>query len=190
LTALTDWHIPYHHHALTLQNALDSLAQTSPADTPYMLQWAELLHDSPLLNHGVSRQTHDAILIALGRGMDITDEAFGFGFLLGSVARGVMHEQGLHAYISRYLSPMLTMLTERDQNVFREGIKMAYIFGCVALDRFDFHEWREQPLRVLRDAIGLDHDVLMACYAVEQRRYPKNVASARLLPPAQQVAAF
>ena len=159
-----------------------------------MLQWAnQLIHSQAatnVLHAEFNQHQHDCIQIVLGRGLLSTDEAFGFGFTLGSVCKGTMTEQVLHAYISRYLQAMLSSMNEQDQAVFREGVKMAFISACMALDRFDFTDWFEQPLRVVRDAVGLEQDLLLAYYAVEQRRYPQNTACARLLPPASQVVAF
>lgn len=192
MAAISDWHIPYHQQAPSLQTALDTLHDVTAyqQQAPLMRQWAAHLKATPVLHGGLNQQQHDCIQIVLGRGLLPTDEAFGFGFVLGSAAKGIMTEQALHAHISRYLHPMLLELAELDQAVFREGLKMAFISGCLALDRFNFNDWQEQPLRVLRDAIGLEQDLLLAYYAVEQRRYPQNRASARLLPPVQRVAAF
>lgn len=196
LASPQDWHIPYHEQAQTLQSALASLnAATSATQQPALvLQWTEHLPGTQtgvdVFRTGFDQHRHDCIQIILGRGLLVTDEAFGFGFTLGSASKNIMTEQGLHAYISRYLHAMLASLNEQDQVVFREGVKMAFISGCVALGRFDFNQWLELPLRTLRDAIGLEHELLLAYYAVEQRRYPNNVASARLLPPSKQVVAF
>lgn len=173
--------------------SLHDVSGASPAQ-PLMLQWTKHLHHSqaanPVFHAEFNQLQHDCIQIVLGRGLLPTDEAFGFGFTLGSVCKGTMTEQVLHAYISRHLQTMLSSLNEQDQVVFREGVKMAFISGCVALDRFEFKDWLEQPLRVLRDAIGLEQEILLAYYAVEQRRFPQNLACARLLPPASQVVAF
>ena len=196
LASYQDWHIPYHEDVLSLQTALASLLEVAPTNPaqPLMLQWLDGLQGN---NQGfqkcqtkLDRQQHDCIHIVLGRGLLDTDEVFTTGFALASACKGTMTEQSLNALISRSLHQQLASLNERELAVFRDAVKLAYISGCVGLERFDFSEWLDQPLRVLRDAIGLEHELLTAYYAVEQRRYPHNKASQRLVPASKQVVAF
>jgi len=192
LVSIEDWHIPYQQDELSLQAALQTLnaLRAGPHEQPLMLAWLAQGNEPGLFQNAIDVPRHDCIQIILGRGLSATDEAFGTGFTLGSTAKSTMTEQGLHAWISRHLQSMLASLGECEQAVFREGAKLAFISACVALDRFDFTEWMDQPLCVVRDAIGLEQELLMAYYAVEQRRYPQNNASLRLLPSELQVVAF
>ena len=196
MNSYQDWHIPYHHDALTLQAAVASLpeADSSQLEQSLMLQCLANLHSAATgfqLFHGdVDQHKLNCIHVVLGRGLLKMDQAFTFGFTLGSAKKGTMTEQTMNAYISRHLHASLAGLSEEELAVFKEAVKLASISTCVALDRFNFADWQDLPIRVLRDAIGLEHDLIAAYYAVEQRRYPQNKASQRLVPASQQVVAF
>lgn len=196
LVSSQDWHIPYHHDALTLQAAIATLPQSepSPLEQSLMLQCLSNLNSADTgfqLFHGdVDQHKDNCIHIILGRGLLKMDQAFTFGFTLGCAKKGIMAEETLNAYISRHLHPSLARLNEDELAVFKDAVKLASISCCVALDRFNFADWQDQPIRVLRDAIGLEHDLIAAHYAVEQRRYPHNKASQRLAPASKQVVAF
>jgi hypothetical protein len=196
LVSTQDWHIPYHHDALTLQAAIASLpqAELSQVEQTLMLECLSNLNSADTgfqLFHGdVDQHKHNCIHIVLGRGLLKMDQAFIFGFTLGSAKKGIMAEETLNAYISRHLHTSLASLNEEELAVFKDAVKLASISSCVALDRFNFADWQDQPIRVLRDVIGLEHDLIAAHYAVEQRRYPHNKASQRLVPASKQVVAF
>ena len=166
----------------------------SELEQPLMLKCLSGLRSADTgfqLFHGdIDQQKHNCIHIVLGRGMLSMDQAFTFGFTLGCAKKGTMTEQNLNAYISRYLQPSLAGLDDDELAVFRDAVKLASISSCVALDRFNFTDWLDLPIRVLRDAIGLEHELIAAYYAVEQRRYPQSKASQRLVPTPQQVVAF
>lgn len=196
MNSYQDWHVPYHHDALTLQAAVASLpeAASSQLEQTLMLQCLANQHSAATgcqLFHGdVDQHKHNCIHVVLGRGLLKMDQAFTFGFTLGSAKKGIMTEQTMNAFISRHLHASLAGLNEEELAVFKEAVKLASISSCVALDRFNFADWLDLPIRVLRDAIGLEHDLIAAYYAVEQRRYPQNKASQRLVPASAQVVAF
>lgn len=159
-----------------------------------MLTWIETLYAQgsgiDLFQGTIDKEQYEYIHIALGRGLLKMDEIFTFGFTLGSAKKGVMTEQSLNAYILKHLQPILAILDEQEVVALKEAVKLSVISSCVPLDRFAFGDWLDLPLRVLRDAIGLEYELITAYYAVEQRRYPKNKASQRLVPASKQVAAF
>ena len=191
-----DWHIPYTRDDMILQQALDSLSCVR-ADTIESLLMFKLA-GNPKLNHtglelfngSLDVTQLDSIHILLGRGLLNIDAAFTAGFTLGSSKKIKRPEQSLVALVAKHLTPDVYAFSEEEMAVFKEGIRMAYISGCSPLDQFNFNEWLDQPIRTVRDAIGIEDELILAYFAVEQRRYPLSLASQRLLPPAQKIVAF
>lgn len=138
---------------------------------------------------GLDQHQHDCIHILLGRGLLPMDQAFVLGFTLGSSKKGSMPESKLHAEVGRHFYKKVQLFSESESAVFKEGIKLAYLSFCAPLDNFDFRPWHNQPLRDIREAIGLEQELLQAYFAVEKHRYPHSLAAQRLLPnPAQATA--
>ena len=191
-----DWHIPFTRTDITLQMALDSLneSRTDQLDLPLMIKLAEnpkFSQASMEIFHGlVDMQQHDCIHILLGRGLRIMDEAFTIGFTMGSSKKVTNSEQNLYAFITKHLYPDVYKFTNHEMAVLKDGIKLAYISYCSPLDQFNFNEWLDQPIGIIRDAVGIEDELILAYYAVEQRRYPESPASQRLLPPEKKVVAF
>ena len=189
-----DWHIPFHQNDLSLQTALTSVPPPSAlVELPLMLR----LQRDPVLSFlgqlvfraGLDRHQHDCIHILLGRGLLGMDQAFALGFTLGSSKKGSMPEHKLHGEVGRHFYKNVSLFSESESVVFKDGIKLAYLSFCAPLDKFDFTPWHDQSLRQLREAIGLEPELLQAYFAVEKHRFPHALASQRLLPSPTQAAA-
>jgi hypothetical protein len=191
-----DWHIPYTRNDITLQQALDSVSKVraEAIDSLLMFKLAanpKLTHSGLEIFHGALDVTqHDSIHILLGRGLLNIDAAFTAGFTLGSSKKVQRPEQSIFALVAKHLTPDVHEFAEQEMAVFKEGIRLAYISGCSPLDQFQFSEWLDQPIGTVRDAVGIEDELMLAYYAVEQRRYPRSLASQRLLPAEQKVVAF
>lgn len=191
-----DWHIPYARSEITLQQALDSLSKVRADAIESLLMFK--LAGNPMLSHSgleifngmLDVKQHDCIHILLGRGLLDVDAAFTAGFTLGSSKKVKRPEQSVFALIARYLTPDVYAFTEQEMALFKEGVRLAYISSCSPLDQFNFSEWLDHPLGTVRQAVGIEDELMLAYYAVEQRRYPRSLASLRLLPAEQQVVAF
>ncbi len=192
----SEWHVPFHQDSLTLQACLDSLGNVyAELETPpLMIQLQETLVTRlscfELFQQTVDRHQHDCIHIMLGRGLARIDEAFTIGFTLGSSRKLTTTEQNLYAQVSRYIYPDTYRFSEEEMMVFKDAIRLAYISACTSLAGFDFTVWLDHPVARIREAIGLEPELLTAYFAVEKRRFPTNKASARLLPEPQRVIAF
>jgi hypothetical protein len=64
--------------------------------------------------------------------------------------------------------------------IFNEAVRLGGISGCRALKQVDYDQYLDRPLRVIRRVLGLETDLLAACYRIEKERYPNSVASRRL----------
>lgn len=134
------------------------------------------------LFHGaVDLEQHDYIHIILGRGMLELDEAFTIGFTMGSTKKVTETEEQLFALIAQYLYPTVYQFGEREIEVFRDAVRLGYVSDCQPLDEIDFRQYLDMPLRVVRERIGVEANLLRAYYEIEKNRYPDATASRRLL---------
>lgn len=196
MNSYKDWHVPITKADMTLRAALGSINVIRPGaeDSLLMIKLAAnpVLKQSGLsvFKADVDLLRHDCIHIMLGRGLLDIDSAFTAGFALGSSKKVTCSEHGMYAFVARYLTPEIYPFSQNEMAIFKEGIRLSYISGCSPLDQFNFAEWFDQPLETIRDAAGIESDLLKAYYAVEQRRYPRSAASQRLLPSERKIAAF
>lgn len=193
MSSQRDWHIPFQQDNLTLRAARDSVPPTmGQVELPLMLR----LQRDPELSFlgqlvfkaGLDQQQHDCIHILLGRGMLPMDQAFVLGFTIGCSRKGCLPEHRLYSDVGRHFFKQVHLFDDAEAAVFKEGIKQAYLSFCAPLENFDFMPWYDQTLRQLRQAIGLDAELMLAYYAVEKYRYPQVPASQRLLHKPAQIA--
>lgn len=192
MSSQLNWHVPLHHDSLTLGDALATAAPADKVDMPLMLR---LQRDPDLsflgqlvFRAGLDQHQHDCIHILLGRGLLPMDQAFVLGFTIASSKKGSLPEHKLNAEIGRHFYKSVPLFSETEAALFKEGIKLAYMSFCTPLEDFDFQPWHTRSLRELREAIGVETELLMAYYAVEKHRYPHSPASQRLLPNPAMVA--
>ena len=195
MTSRQDWHIPFHQDNMTLMSALASVPPLSDkSELPLMLRLQrdpDLSFLGQLVFHaGLDEHQHDCIHILLGRGFLPMDQAFVLGFTLGSSKKSSMPEPKLHAEVGRHFYKNVPLFSESESAVFKEGVKLAYLSFCAPLESFDFRPWHNQTLREIREAIGLEQELMLAYYAVEKHRYPHSLAAQRLLPNPTQAAAI
>jgi len=182
-----DWHIPYSRDQITLREARESLATVGlkQQDVPLMIQLVENpRYDIPGIEifHGsVDIKTHDAIHIMLGRGLLSKDEAFVIGFTMGSTNKVTTLEENLYALASKHLYPKVYRFNDEDVRIFKDASKLGYISDCLPLDDIDYDRYLDWKLRDIRSEIGLESDLILAYYRIEQRRHPNDRASQRLL---------
>lgn len=183
MSSQQSWHIPLSQDAMTLG---DALATVPPVvDMPLMLR---LQRDPDLsflgqlvFRTGVDEHQHDCIHILLGRGLLPLDQAFVLGFTLASSNKGSLPEHKLRTEIGRHFYKGPPLFDENESAVFKEGIKLAYMSFCTPLEDFDFRPWHDHSLPAVREAIGVETELLSAYFAVEKHRYPHSRASQRLL---------
>ena len=182
-----EWHLPLRREHITLRAALANLQRVgaAQAEVPLLVQLVENpRYRIPGLNlfHGaVDLLQHDCIHLVLGRGLLPMDEAFTIGFTMGSTQLVSTLEEDLFALIARYLYPKFYQFSADDLQVFRDAVKLGFISACQPLDRVDFNPYLDLALGSVRQHLGLETDLLLAYYRIEQRRFPDNPASRRLL---------
>lgn len=182
-----DWHIPLSRGELTLKQGLDNLAAIGarPQAIPLIVRLLEnpkyKLPGMTLFHGAVDLEAHDRIHILLGRGLLTADEAFTIGFTMGSTKRVRRSEEWLFGVLARRVYPAPYTFDDTAVRIFNDAVRLGGISGCQALDRIDFDRYLDQPLRELRHGVGLETDLLLACYRIEKGRYPDSLASRRLL---------
>ncbi len=181
------WHHPLNRDLLTLRQVYDSMSRAGAGqnEIPLMIQLVEnpryKFPGFTLFHGAVDLEQHDYIHIILGRGMLELDEAFTIGFTMGSTKKVTDTEEQLFALIAQYLYPTVYQFGEREIEVFRDAVRLGYVSDCQPLDEIDFRQYLDMPLRVVRERIGVEANLLRAYYEIEKNRYPDAPASRRLL---------
>ena len=182
-----DWHVPYLRDGLSLADALQDMSRVGAReeDIPLMVQLVEnpkfRIPGITLFHGAVGLELHDAIHIILGRGLLPMDEAFTIGFTMGSTGLVSTVEEKLYSLLAQYVYPSAYQFSDDDIAVFSNAVRLGHISACQPLDSFDFSPYRERPLHELRQLIGLESELILAWYRIEQQRYPASPASQRLL---------
>lgn len=183
-----DWHIPLSRGDATLRQALDSARHiaATPTDVPLIVRLVEnpkfSLPGLTLFNGAVDLHAHDCIHILLGRGLMSKDEAFTIGFTMGSTRRVTTSEIRLYSLTAKYLYPNPYKFDDEDLNIFAAAVHLGHVSDCQPLDQIDFDPYMDYDIARLRAHLGIEPDLLQAYYRIEQRRYPRDPASRRLLP--------
>lgn len=185
-----DWHVPLSAGTRTLREAHASLKRFAleQREVPLLVQLVENprfdLPGIEIFSGATELGPHDYIHIILGRGLLPKDEAFVLGFTMGSSNRVGEIEERLYTLIARYLYPTGYRFDDEDVQVYRDAVRLGYVSDCRSLAEVDFGPLLDLPLQRVRRELGVEEDLLRAYYAIEQRRYPRSVESARLLAQA------
>jgi len=183
----TDWHISILENNLSLGRAHASLKQVGAKknDIPLIIKLVEnpaySIPGLTLFHGAVDLLTHDYIHILLGRGLLPADEAFTIGYTMGSTKQVSAVETALFEAISRYLYPDVYCFKEREITIFRAGLNIARASDGERLDQVDYGPLLEISLGEIRDRIGIATKRIIDYYRSEQKLYPDNKASCRLL---------
>lgn len=138
------WHIPLARGKLTLSDARADLARVAVGalEIPLLVQLIEnpkyCVPGLELFHGRVELQQHDALHILPGRGLLNKDEGFTIGFTMGSTRKVSAIEEELFVSIATRLYPEPYRLAPHDIEVFRNGLRLAYIVNCKPLDNIDF----------------------------------------------------
>lgn len=182
-----DWHLPLSRGELTLRQGLDSLAAIGarPQEIPLIVRLLEnpkyKLPGMTLFHGAVDLAGHDRIHILLGRGLLTADEAFTIGFTMGSTKRVRRGEEWLFGWLAGHVYPAPYTFDDAAVRIFNDAVRLGGISGCQPLNRIDYDQYLDQPLHELRRCVGLETDLLLACYRIEKERHPDSPASRRLL---------
>jgi len=185
--AFEDWHIPFSRDQITLRKARESLSATGAKqeDIPLMIQLVENpRYHVPGLKffHGaVDLATHDSIHILLGRGLLPKDESFVIGFTMGSTDQVTTMEETLYALFAKHLYPKVFQFKDEEIRIFKDATKLGFISNCRPLDKIDYSRYLDWKIEDIRQDIGLESDLILAYYRIEQKRCPGAKASQRLL---------
>lgn len=184
------WHVPLSEGTRTLRQAHATLQEFAlqQREIPLLVQLVENprfdLPGIEIFSGATELRPHDYIHIILGRGLLPKDEAFVLGFTMGSSNRVGGIEERLYTLIARYLYPTSYRFDDQDVQVYRDAVRLGYVSDCRSLAEVDFGPLLDLPLQRVRGELGIEEDLLRAYYAIEQRRYPRSIESARLLAQA------
>lgn len=191
-----DWYIPYQQDSIRLRQAKQSMGsvQAQEDEIPLMVQLVEnpryQIPGFRLFHGAVDLEQHDFIHIILGRGLLEKDEAFTIGFTMGTTNKVTTTEEILYSMIAQYLYPRVYKFDKNDIEVFRNAVRLGYISSCVPLDEFDFKPCLDMTLAEVRQQLGIERELLLAYYKIEQQRYPGVKECERLLDQSSSVLDF
>lgn len=182
------WHIALEPGECTLAQALQSMREVGAS--AYEVPWIVKLVENPdihipgitLFNGAVNLHDHDCIHAILGRGLLAKDEAFIIGFTMGSTNRVSSIESGLYSFAARFLYPRPYKFSEEDIEVFKKAVSLAAVSECIALNQVNYRKFYQYSLSDIRKNLGIEDDLLKACYQIEKKRFPNSPESQRLLP--------
>lgn len=171
-----------------LDNGRRTLAEiftTLPGDPASSVPWYVRLVENPkspvALPGAIDLFGHDCLHIVLGRGLLPQDEAFVLGFTMGASGSLSRAQQALFRLIARHLYRGEYRFTPLDASVFDLAVEVGRHAGCSAVHMVDFAALFYQPLTLIRNALGVQLDVLRSAYAIERSRWPNTPASRRLV---------
>lgn len=182
-----EWFVGLNCSDATLSEILHSAAHIAAGadEIPLIIQLLENpKFDFPgitLFNGAVDLHTHDCIHALLGRGLLPHDEAFTIGFTMGSTNRVTSTEERLFTLAAKYLYPGPYKFSDEDIAIFKDAIRLGYVSDCQPLNEVDYTPYMDRPVAEVREALGLETDLLRAYYRIEQKRYPNATESKRLL---------
>jgi hypothetical protein len=181
------WHIPLSRGDMTLRAGLESLAavgarqQQIPLSVRLLENPKYSLPGMTLFHGAVDLKAHDCIHLLLGRGLHTEDEAFTIGFTMGSTKRVSRTEEWLFGLLARRIYPQPYTFDTNAVRIFNDAVRLGGISGCEPLDGMEFERYQDIPLKVIREQVGLETDLLVAYYRIEKNRYPQAAACQRLL---------
>jgi len=182
-----EWFVGISCNDATLEQILQSASHIAAGadEIPLIIKLVENpKFDFPgitLFNGAVDLQTHDCIHALLGRGLLPHDEAFTIGFTMGSTNRVSTTEERLFTLAAKYLYPGPYKFSNEDIEIFKDAIRLGYISDCIPLNEVDYSQYMSRPIGEVREAIGLETELLRAYYKIEVKRYPDARESQRLL---------
>jgi hypothetical protein len=187
-SSVRDWFVPLSRGGMTLREADASLdaVRLAPEQVPFLVRLVENpALDLPFLDvfHGATDlPTHDYIHLVLGRGLLAKDEAFVIGFTMGATDQVGRGEEFLYGIFAKHFYPRQYRFGDEDLRVFRDAVRLGFISDCdPGLCSTDFERFLDTPLQGIREALGIETDLLRAYFAIEKRRFPGSRESARLL---------
>ena len=185
---MRDWFVPLSRTQITLREAEATLGgiRASADDIPFIVRLVENpALDLPFVDvfHGATDlPTHDYLHIILGRGLLAKDEAFVIGFTMGATDNVGRGEEFLYGLFSKYFYPEKYRFDDEDLRVFRDAVRLGFVSDCTPkLCATDFSGYLDMPVGRVRNALGIEEDLLRAYFGIEKRRYPESFESKRLL---------
>ena len=179
------WHVPLACGDRTLAEAVATarLYGVEQRDVPLIIKLVENpdFISSRLFHGAVSLQNHDCIHVLLGRGLLPKDEAFAIGFTMGSAKRLYAYEEKLYALIARYLYPIAYRFSTDDLSVFHTAVRLGMVSQCRPLNTIHYEFLMDHSLGEARRILGIEEDLLAACYRIEKARFPDSPESQRLI---------
>ena len=181
------WFLPITWGHLTLREAYEFLGVVGAPQgkIPEVIRWTEG-KDSHLVKQffygGVDLKAHDYIHILLGRGLLPKDEAFVIGFTMGTTNRLDSMNEDAFAYIAKHHYPNAYRMDDEARSVFLDATKLGFISDCPPLDSVNFEPLLDLTVDEVRSRLNLCSGLVESYYGqVEQRRFPEDPASQRLL---------
>jgi hypothetical protein len=100
---------------------------------------------------------------------------------MGSTDQVTTMEENFYALFSKHFYPKVYQFQDEEIRIFKDATKLGFISNCRPFDKIDYTKYLDWKLRDIRADIGLESDLILAYFRIEQKRYPNSKASQRLL---------
>ena len=174
-----EWHPGLDNDGRTLGAVLATMPGFPDDAVPVLVRLFENPASPVALAGACTLAQHDAIHVLVGRGLVDQDEAFVIGFTAGAAVG--LTQAMVEAYrvaLSSYAEPY--RIVGRDLLAFDLGVQAGRVAASRDVHAIDVDTWAGRPLGEVREALGIEVDVLRGFYRLEQRVIPRTPASLRL----------
>ncbi|PCJ59998.1 MAG: hypothetical protein COA79_09330 [Planctomycetota bacterium] len=178
---LESWYPGLQEQSRTLKDIINGMPGYEQKDVPFFV-WLLENPKSPIAMPGyISLFNHDCIHILLGRGLLPQDEAFVIGFTMGNNSKVRNYHCSIFKFFSLYLYPPNFKLQKRDLFAFELGFKYGRERTVRDINKIDFNEYCQLPIREVRDKMNIQRSDLIEMRKTEHGMIPDSNESKRLL---------
>lgn len=175
-----EWNPGLNNDELSLREVYESLPGYSQSDINWLVRALENPKSPFALTGAIDLFGHDCVHVLLGRGLLAQDEAFVIGFTMGTSKHLPHWQRNFFKFAAQKLYPKEYRFDDNDLKVFDLGVECGMKSPCKEIYKVDFRPMLDWPLGKVRETVGIDKQLLLEAYRIEQWFVPQSPVSRRL----------
>lgn len=175
-----EWNPGLNNDDLTLREVYESLPGYSQSEISWLVRALENPKSPFALTGAIDLFGHDCVHVLLGRGLLAQDEAFVIGFTMGTRKRLPRWQRNFFKFATQKLYPKEYRFDDNDLKIFDLGVECGIKSPCKEIYKVDFRPMLDWPLGKVRETVGIDKQLLLEAYRIEQWFVPQSPVSRRL----------